>query len=144
METIKIKYFSDEIRRRTYTAGKSDWIDLRAAKEIELKKGEYALIPLGVAMELPKGYEAHVIPRSSTYKNFGILQTNSCGLIDESYCGDNDQWFFPALAVRDTVIHVNDRICQFRIMEHQPAVVFEETETLSGEDRGGFGSTGRC
>ncbi|MCI8822467.1 MAG: dUTP diphosphatase [Lachnospiraceae bacterium] len=144
METIKIKYFSDEIRRLTYTAGKSDWIDLRAAKEIELKKGEYALIPLGVAMELPKGYEAHVIPRSSTYKNFGILQTNSCGLIDESYCGDNDQWFFPALAVRDTVIHVNDRICQFRIMEHQPAVVFEETETLSGEDRGGFGSTGRC
>lgn len=144
METIKIKYFSDEIRRLTYTAGKSDWIDLRAAKEIELKKGEYALIPLGVAMELPKGYEAHVIPRSSTYKNFGILQTNSCGLIDESYCGDNDQWFFPALAVRDTVIHVNDRICQLRIMEHQPAVVFEETETLSGEDRGGFGSTGRC
>lgn len=144
METIKIKYFSDEIRRLTYTAGKSDWIDLRAAKEIELKKGEYALIPLGVAMELPKGYEAHVIPRSSTYKNFGILQTNSCGLIDESYCGDNDQWFFPALAVRDTVIHVNDRICQFRIMEHQPAVVFEETETLSGEDRGGFGSTGKC
>ena len=144
METIKIKDFSDEIRRLTYTAGKSDWIDLRAAKEIELKKGEYALIPLGVAMELPKGYEAHVIPRSSTYKNFGILQTNSCGLIDESYCGDNDQWFFPALAVRDTVIHVNDRICQFRIMEHQPAVVFEETETLSGEDRGGFGSTGRC
>ncbi len=144
METIKIKYFSDEIRRLTYTAGKSDWIDLRAAKEIELKKGEYALIPLGVAMELPKGYEAHVIPRSSTYKNFGILQTNSCGLIDESYCGDNDQWFFPALAVRDTVIHVNDRICQFRIMAHQPAVVFEETETLSGEDRGGFGSTGRC
>lgn len=144
METIKIKYFSDEIRRLTYTEGKSDWIDLRAAKEIELKKGEYALIPLGVAMELPKGYEAHVIPRSSTYKNFGILQTNSCGLIDESYCGDNDQWFFPALAVRDTVIHVNDRICQFRIMEHQPAVVFEETETLSGKDRGGFGSTGRC
>ena len=144
METIKIKYFSDEIRRLTYTAGKSDWIDLRAAKEIELKKGEYALIPLGVAMELPKGYEAHVIPRSSTYKNFGILQTNSCGLIDESYCGDNDQWFFPALAVRDTVIHVNDRICQFRIMEHQPAVVFEETETLSGEHRSGFGSTGRC
>ena len=142
METIKIKYFSDEIRRLTYTAGKSDWIDLRAAKEIELKKGEYALIPLGVAMELPKGYEAHVIPRSSTYKNFGILQTNSCGLIDESYCGDNDQWFFPAYALRDTVIHVNDRICQFRIMEHQPALVFEETAALGHADRGGHGSTG--
>lgn len=144
MEIIKIKYFSDKIERLRYLPGKSDWIDLRAAEEVALKKGEYKLIPLGVAMELPKGYEAHVIPRSSTYKNFGLLQTNSCGLIDESYCGDNDQWFFPALAMRDTVIHVNDRICQFRIMEHQPAVVFEETKELSGEDRGGFGSTGRC
>lgn len=144
MEIIKIKYFSDKIERLRYLPGKSDWIDLRAAEEVALKKGEYKLIPLGVAMELPKGYEAHVIPRSSTYKNFGILQTNSCGLIDESYCGDNDQWFFPALAMRDTVIHINDRICQFRIMEHQPAVVFEETKELSGEDRGGFGSTGRC
>ena len=144
MEIIKIKSFSDKIERLRYLPGKSDWIDLRAAEEVALKKGEYKLIPLGVAMELPKGYEAHVIPRSSTYKNFGLLQTNSCGLIDESYCGDNDQWFFPALAMRDTVIHVNDRICQFRIMEHQPAVVFEETKELSGEDRGGFGSTGRC
>ena len=94
-------------------------------------------------MKLPKGYEAHVIPRSSTYKNYGILQTNSCGLIDESYCGDEDQWFFPALAMRDTVIHVNDRICQFRIMKHQPEISFEETEELTGENRGGFGSTGR-
>lgn len=144
MKTIKIKYFSDEIERLTYIAGKSDWIDLRAAKETELKKGEFALIPLGVAMELPKGYEAHVIPRSSTYKNFGILQTNSCGLIDESYCGDDDQWFFPALAVRDTIIHVNDRICQFRIMEHQPVISFEETDALSASNRGGFGSTGKC
>ena len=143
METIKIKYFSDEIRRLTYTAGKSDWIDLRAAEEIRLKKGESALIPLGVAMELPRGYEAHVIPRSSTYKNFGIIQTNSCGLIDETYCGDHDQWFFPALAMRDTVIHVNDRICQFRIMEHQPEIRFEETDRLTAEDRGGFGSTGK-
>lgn len=101
------------------------------------------MIPLGVAMELPKGYEAHVIPRSSTYKNYGIIQANSCGLIDESYSGNNDQWFFPAIAMRDTVIHVNDRICQFRIMEHQPEILFEETEVLTAEDRGGFGSTGR-
>lgn len=143
METIKIKYFSEEIEKLTYIAGKSDWIDLRAAQEVELKAGEFRLIPLGVAMELPKGYEAHVIPRSSTFKNFGILQTNSMGLIDESYCGDNDQWFFPALAMRDTVIHVNDRICQFRIMKHQPEIVFVETEELKGKDRGGFGSTGR-
>ena len=123
--------------------GKSDWIDLRAAKEVELKQGEFALIPLGVAMELPKGYEAHVVPRSSTFKNFGIIQTNSMGVIDETYCGDNDQWFFPAYALRDTVIHVNDRICQFRIMEHQPAVTFSETESLGNEDRGGHGSTGK-
>ena len=114
METIKIKYFSEEIERLCYIAGKSDWIDLRSAKEVTLKAGEYCLIPLGVAIKLPKGYEALVIPRSSTFKNFGILQTNSCGLIDESYCGDNDQWYFPALAIRDTVIHVNDRSgCSF-------------------------------
>lgn len=140
---IKIKYFSEEIEKLTYIAGKSDWIDLRAAKEVELKKGEFALIPLGVAMELPAGYEAHVVPRSSTFKHFGIIQTNHMGVIDESYCGDEDQWFFPAYALRDTVIHVNDRICQFRIMEHQPAVVFEETQTLGHVSRGGHGSTGR-
>lgn len=143
METIKIKYFSEEIEKLCYIAGKSDWIDLRAAKEVVMKAGEYCLIPLGVAMELPRGYEALVIPRSSTFKNYGILQTNSCGLIDESYCGDTDQWYFPALAVRDTVIHVNDRICQFRILRHQPSLQFEERETLTGKDRGGFGSTGR-
>ncbi len=143
MQKIKIKYFSEEIEKLTYIEGKSDWIDLRAAQEISMKQGEFCLIPLGVAMQLPEGYEAHVVPRSSTYKNFGILQTNSMGLIDESYCGDNDQWFFPALAMRDTVIRVNDRICQFRIMEHQPQIVFEETEHLKGSDRGGFGSTGR-
>lgn len=140
---IKIKYFSEEIERLTYIAGKSDWIDLRAAKEVELKKGEFALIPLGVAMELPKGYEAHVVPRSSTFKNFGIIQTNHMGVIDESYCGDNDQWFFPVYALRDTVIHVNDRICQFRIMEHQPTIEFEEAPRLGHEDRGGHGSTGK-
>ena len=95
METIKIKYFSDKIEKLTYIEGKSDWFDLRAAEDITMKQGEFKLIPLGIAMELPKGYEAHVIPRSSTFKNFGLLQTNSCGLIDESYCGDNDQWFFP-------------------------------------------------
>ena len=140
---IRIKYFSDTLKRLEYIDGKSDWIDLRAAKEVELKQGEFALIPLGVAMELPKGYEAHVVPRSSTFKNFGIIQTNSMGVIDETYCGDNDQWFFPAYALRDTVIHVNDRICQFRIMEHQPAVTFSETESLGNEDRGGHGSTGK-
>ncbi len=142
MEKIRIKYFTDKIDRLCLVGGKSDWVDLRAAEEVKLKAGEYKAIPLGVAMKLPKGYEAHVVPRSSTFKNFGVIQTNHMGIIDESYCGDNDQWYFSAYALRDTVIHVNDRICQFRIMEHQPALEFEEVPWLEGEDRGGFGSTG--
>lgn len=140
---IKIKYFSDEIEKLKFIDGKSDWIDLRAAERVELKSGEYKLIRLGVGMELPKGYEALVVPRSSTFKNFGILQTNSMGVVDESYCGDNDEWKFPALAMRDTVIDVNDRICQFRIIKHQDALTFEEVKKLNEVDRGGFGSTGR-
>ena len=143
MKNIQIKYFTDEIEKLTYIDGKSDWIDLRAAKEMELKAGQYAMIPLGVAMKLPEGYEAHIVPRSSTYKNYGLIQTNHMGVVDESYCGDNDQWHMPVFALRDTVIHVNDRICQFRIMEHQPKIVFEEVEALSAPDRGGFGSTGK-
>ena len=144
MEQIKIKYFTDKIEKLAYIDGKSDWIDLRASEEVTLKQGEFALVPLGVAMELPKGYEAHIVPRSSTYKNFGVIQTNHMGVIDETYCGDNDQWFMPVLAMRDTRIHVNDRICQFRIMEHQPELVFEETEILGHADRGGHGSTGKA
>ena len=140
---IKIKYFSDEIEKLNFIDGKSDWIDLRAAERVELKSGEYKLIKLGVGMELPKGYEALVVPRSSTFKNFGILQTNSMGVIDESYCGDNDEWRLPALAMRDTVIEVNDRICQFRIIKHQDALTFEEVKELNEVDRGGFGSTGK-
>lgn len=143
METIRIKYFTDQIEKLTYIDGKSDWIDLRAAETVELKKGEFKLIPLGVAMQLPKGYEAHIVPRSSTFKNFGIIQTNHQGVVDCSYCGDNDQWFMPVYAVRDTRIEVNDRICQFRIMENQPQILFEEVEALEGTDRGGFGSTGK-
>ncbi len=142
MEKIIIKYFTDKIEKLAYIDGKSDWIDLRAAEDVVLKAGEFKLIPLGVAMKLPKGYEAHIVPRSSTYKNFGIIQTNHCGIVDETYCGDGDQWFFPAYALRDTEIRVNDRICQFRIMEHQPKVVFEEVEVLFDADRGGIGSTG--
>ena len=143
-KTIKIKYFTDKIEKLAYIGGKSDWVDLRSAEDVTLKKGEFKLIPLGIAMELPKGYEAHVVPRSSTYKNFGVIQTNHMGVIDETYCGDNDQWFMPVLAMRDTRIHVNDRICQFRIMEHQPELVFEETEILGHADRGGHASTGKA
>ena len=143
METIRIKYFTDKMEKLTYIDGKSDWIDLRAAEDVVLQKGEFKLIPLGVAMELPKGYEAHIVPRSSTFKNFGIIQTNHQGVVDGSYCGDNDQWYMPAYALRDTEIHVNDRICQFRIMKNQPAIVFDEVEHLDHEDRGGIGSTGK-
>ncbi|MCI8872579.1 MAG: dUTP diphosphatase [Lachnospiraceae bacterium] len=142
METIKIKYFDSEMEKLTYIEGKSDWIDLRASEMVELKQGEFRLIPLGVAMELPAGYEAHVAPRSSTFKNYGILQTNSLGIIDGSYCGDQDMWRMPVYATRDTVIHKGDRICQFRIVENQPAVVFEEVECLENQNRGGFGTTG--
>lgn len=142
-ETIKIKYLNDKIEKLCYIDGKSDWIDLRAAEDVTLKKGEFAMIHLGIAMQLPAGYEACVIPRSSTYKNFGIIQSNHMGLIDETYCGPNDWWRMPVIAMRDTEIHVNDRICQFRIQRHQPKIVFDEVEELTGEDRGGFGSTGK-
>lgn len=141
IEVIKIKYFTDKIDKIN-KIDKGDWIDLRAAETIELKAGEFKLIPLGVAMQLPNGYEAHIVPRSSTYKNFGIIQTNHQAVIDESYKGDNDQWFYPAYALRDTVININDRICQFRIIKKQPPINFEEVEVLDNEDRGGIGSTG--
>ncbi len=140
---IEIKYFVEGLEPLAYVDGKSDWIDLRAAADVSLKKDEFKLIPLGIGMKLPEGYEAHVVPRSSTFKNFGIIQTNHCGIIDESYCGDNDQWFFPAYAMRDTEIKKNDRICQFRIMEHQPAFDLVTVEKLGEVDRGGHGSTGK-
>ena len=140
---LKVKYFSDEIDRLEYIEGKGDWIDLRSAEEVSLKKGDYHLLNLGIAVKLPEGYEAHVVPRSSTFKNFGIIQTNHMGVIDNSYSGDNDLWKWPILAMRDTTIHVNDRVCQFRIMKNQPRLAFEEVDHLSGPDRGGFGSTGR-
>ncbi len=143
MKTIKIKYFSDDIEKLTYIDGKSDWIDLRASEEVELKAGEFRLIPLGVAMQLPEGYEAHLVPRSSTFKTWGLIQTNSMGVIDCSYSGDNDMWRMPVYATRDTIIHVNDRIAQFRIMENQPKILFDEAEHLDSVDRGGFGSTGK-
>ena len=140
---IKIKYHSKEIDKITNIEGKSDWFDLRSAENISLKQGEFKLISLGISMQLPEGHEAYVIPRSSTYKTFGIIQTNHLGLIDEIYKGNNDIWKYPALAMRNTEIKVNDRICQFRIQKKMPPVTFEEVDNLEGEDRGGFGSTGR-
>lgn len=143
METIQIRYISGQIEKLTYIENKSDWIDLRAAEDVVMKQGDFRLISLGVAMKLPEGYEAHIVPRSSTYKNFGLIQANSMGVVDGSYCGDNDIWRFPAIAMRDTEIHVGDRICQFRIMKNQPRICFEEVDHLEGTDRGGFGSTGK-
>ena len=140
---IRIKYFSDRIEKLRYIGGKSDWIDLRAAEDISMKAGEFRLIPLGVAMKLPEGYEAHVVPRSSTFKNYGLIMTNSVGIIDNTYCGPGDQWFMPVYAVRDTVVHFNDRICQFRIVENQPPLQFTESDLTEETDRGGFGSTGK-
>ena len=119
-----------------------DWIDLYAAEDVELKQGEWKAVSLGVSMKLPEGYEAHVLPRSSTFRRWGVLQVNAMGIIDESYCGDGDIWYFQALAVRDTVIRKGDRICQFRILRKMPPVVFERTDALTGPDRGGLGSTG--
>ena len=142
-ETIKIKYHTNEIEKLRYINDNSDFIDLRSAEDVELKAGEFKLISLGVSMELPNGYEAHVVPRSSTFKTWGILQTNSMAVIDESYCGDNDIWRYPVYATRDTVIHKNDRICQFRIEKHQPTIEFAEVEHLEGKERGSFGSTGK-
>lgn len=138
---IKVKYHNENIDKLEKIS-KGDWIDLRAAETVSFMQGEFKLISLGVSMELPKGYEAHVAPRSSTAKNFGIVCANSFGIIDNTYCGDGDIWKFPAIAIRDTVIHENDRICQFRIVENQPEIEFEEVLLLDNADRGGIGSTG--
>lgn len=142
MEKIKIKYFAD-VEPIKFIAGKSDWYDLRSAEDVEIKAGEHKLIKLGVGMILPEGYEAHIAPRSSTFKNYGLLQTNSVGVVDNSYSGDNDQWMMSVYATRDTIVHKNDRICQFRIMKQQPEIEFETVQHLNPTDRGGFGSTGK-
>ena len=142
MLEIKVKYFAD-IEPIKFIENKSDWYDLRSAEEVEMKAGEFKLIKLGIGIALPAGYEAIIAPRSSTFKNYGIIQANSIGVVDEIYCGDNDQWMMPAIALRDTVIHKNDRICQFRILAHQPSHKITTVEKLGDTDRGAFGSTGK-
>ena len=142
MLELKIKYFTD-IEPIKFIENKSDWYDLRSAEDVEMKAGEFKLIKLGIGIALPAGFEAIISPRSSTYKNYGVIQANSIGVVDESYCGDNDQWMFAAIALRDTVIHKNDRICQFRIFEHQPPHTIKTVEKLGDTDRGAFGSTGK-
>ncbi len=141
-QTIRIRYLSDKIEKLQPPTNSANWVDLRAAEDVVLKAGEFRLISLGVAMKLPEGFEAHIVPRSSTYKNFGIIQANHHGVVDNAYSGDNDLWRMPVIALRDTEIHVNDRICQFRIERRQPDLLFEEVDHLDETDRGGFGSTG--
>ena len=142
---IKVKYFENHeglTVEPLKKIDKGDWIDLRANETISLRKGDFRLIPLGVGMKLPEGYEAHIVPRSSTFKNWGILQTNSTGIIDNSYSGNNDQWLMSVFATRDTIIQRNDRICQFRVVEKQPMIGFDTVDILDDVDRGGFGSSG--
>ena len=145
MQKIKVKFFDKTVYPeglQKIGGNKSDWIDLRAREDVTLYKGSFTLVPLGVAIQLPEGYEAIIAPRSSTYKNFLVIQTNSIGIVDESYCGDNDEWKLPVLAMHDTIIKKGERICQFRIIEHQPELEIEVVESLGNEDRGGFGSSG--
>lgn len=139
--SIKIKYHENILPLDRFENG--DWIDLRAAEDVTMQTGEFRLISLGVSMKLPEGYEAHVVPRSSTYRHWRIIQANHMGVIDNSYCGDGDIWMFPAIAIRDTTIYKNDRICQFRIVKKQPEFEFEEVDQLYDKDRGGIGSSGR-
>ena len=138
---IKVKYHSNIYPLEKRENG--DWIDLRVAEDVSMKAGEFKLISLGVSIQLPDGYEALIVPRSSTFKNWGVLQTNHCGVIDNSYCGDNDIWMFPSLATRDVFIEKNSRICQFRIQQKMQYVSFETVDNLGNPDRKGFGSSGR-
>ena len=145
---IRIKYFTEDIEKLRFIGDeKSDWIDLRASEDISLKAGESAYVPLGVAMEIPPNFEAHIVPRSSSFKNYGFIQTNSVGIIDNSYKGDNDMWMLPIYAVRDVEIKKNDRVCQFRIVPTMRLDVgfinFDEVKSLGNEDRSGFGSSGK-
>lgn len=163
---VKIKYFSEDYPRlKKITQG--DWIDLRVDrikkiitrgygeintdyycsiskfKSFYLEKGQVIKFRLGVAMELPEGFEAEIRPRSSTFTNYGLIQTNSVGTIDNSYCGDDDEWMIEFIAMRNGIINRFDRVCQFRIVENQPDFTFKEVDKLRNDNRGGYGSTGR-
>lgn len=139
---IGIHYASDSAKRLEKIE-QGDWIDLYSAEEYDLNPGDSALISLGVVIKLPVGYEAHLAPRGSTFKNFGVIQTNGVGVIDESYCGPNDVWKMPVFALRQSSIKPGDKIAQFRIMKKMETVHLYEMDEASGSDRGGFGSTGR-
>jgi dUTP pyrophosphatase len=142
---IKIKY-KDETIPRLKKLEKGDWIDLAAAEDVVIEPMSFKLIDLGIAMQLPEGYEAHIVPRSSTFKHWHIIQTNHMGVIDNSYSGPEDWWKFPAFnlsTTEATLIKKGERICQFRIEMQQPDVLFDELNFQEGVNRGGFGSTGK-
>jgi len=139
---ILVKYFKADTKRIARIE-KGDWIDLSSDDTIHLSPGDFKLVPLGIAVKLPIGYEAHLAPRSSTFKNWGVIQTNGVGIVDESYCGDGDQWFMPVYATRETTINRGDRICQFRIVQKMPIVNIIEAEKMEDKNRGGHGSTGK-
>lgn len=139
-EKVRVKYLRDVEPIEKIKAG--DWIDLKVAEDIKLNRGEFKLLPLGIAVQLPKGYEAIVAPRSSTFKRYKCLMANSIGVIDESYCGDNDEWCMPVYATDYIEIPKNTRICQFRIVPHQPDFDIVTVDSLGNSNRGGFGSTG--
>lgn len=141
VETIKIKYLPGAAHMEM--TDKGDWCDCFSYEDVTLKKGEYGYVNLGFACQLPAGYEAHLAPRSSTFKHFGVIQTNGFGIIDESFNSNADLWMMPVYAMRDTIIKKGERPCQFRIMKKQPKIEFEEVKDLHNETRGGFGSTGR-
>lgn len=138
---ITIKYHVEGLEP-VKQAHDSEWCDLRSAETVELKKGDFKLIDLGVSIALPEGFEAILAPRSSTFKNYGVIMSNSIGIIDHLYKGNEDHWMMPVYATRDTIINKNDRICQFRIQECQPTLYFSETDDMGNESRGGLGSTG--
>ena len=150
---IRIKYFEESTKLKKIAKG--NWIDVYANKDVFVKVNERAMIPLGFALELPSGWEAHLAPRSSTFKTWGIIQTNSVGVVDDTYIGDNDQCYMPVyclegknielidgVEVKGTWIRKGDKIAQFRIMEVMPEIEFDEVESFGNSDRGGFGSTG--
>jgi len=141
-EIIRVKYHVPDMQRLEYTGGKGDWIDLRSAEDVDMRRGDFRLVSLGISVQLPAGYEMLIAARSSTFRNFGLIQTNAVGIVDESYCSDEDVLMWPCYATRDTHIRKGDRICQFRILRHQPHLVFREVDTLGNTPRGGFGSTG--
>lgn len=147
---IRIKYFDNAVKLKKIAKG--NWIDVYANKDVFVEEGSRAMVPLGFALELPEGWEGHLAPRSSTFKTWGVIQTNSVGVVDDTYIGDNDQWHMPVFCLqgkdiqddkKGTLIKIGDKIGQFRIMEVMPQIEFVEVDSFGNEDRGGFGTSGK-